>query len=63
MAEEPDKSGARSSDSYAVDALGIRRFVRAGDRLWAGWKWADEPATTAEPVAAEKKPSPGSRKK
>lgn len=46
----------RTENSFAIDALGIRRFVRAGDQLWPGWTWADEPEA-AEPVAAGKKPS------
>lgn len=60
MADEPD---VRTENSYAVDQHRVRRFVRAGDSLWPGWKWADEEATTAEPVAAEKKPAPAPRKK
>jgi len=52
MADEPD---VRAENSYAVDRLGIRRFVRAGDRLWPGWQWQEVESVAAETAEAPAK--------
>jgi hypothetical protein len=45
----------------AIDDLGVRRGVRSGDPLPAGWKWADEvepePKPKAKPKARARKVS------
>jgi len=59
----------RDEDSYAIDRLGIRRLVKAGDGLWPGWVWEDVVESTVEPVEAEvepaatKAPAPAHRKR
>jgi hypothetical protein len=46
-------------DTYAIDPVGVRRLVVAGDEIPQGWTPVDEDAVEADekPQAAHKAPS------